>query len=142
MGLARWLSAPQPLGPLFIALAAVGACAAALGRPRGRTRRASQAARLGALLLALLIPAVAMYPSLHVFATEAKERLVATEFGPQAASQREDFCSRASAGGARSDRCDADRCVEFVTSSAEDAAPTTDRAFLVWSQTELAQVPV
>ena len=27
---------------------------------------------------------------------------------------------------------------EFVTSSSEDAAPTTDRAFIVWSQTELA----
>ena len=28
---------------------------------------------------------------------------------------------------------------EFVASSAEIATPTTDRAFLVWSQTELAQ---
>ncbi len=138
VGLARWLSAPQPLGPLFIALAAVGVCAAALGRPRGRTRRASQAARLGALLLALLVPAVAMYPSLHVFATEAKERLVATEFGPQAASQREDLSTRRLP--AALDQIDSMRSLrEFVASSADIATPTTDRAFLVWSQTELAR---
>ncbi len=138
VGLARWLSAPQPLGPLFIALAAVGACAAALDRPRGRTRRASQAARLAALLLALLVPAVAMYPSLQVFATEAKERLVATEFGPQAASQREDFSTRRLP--ATLDQIDSMRSLpEFVASSADIPTPTTDRAFLVWSQTELAR---
>ncbi len=138
VGLARWLSAPQPLGPLLVALAAVSACAAALGRPRGRTRRASQAARLGALLLALLIPAVAIYPSLHVFATEAKERLVATEFGPQAASQREDLSTRRLP--AALDQIDSMQALrEFVASSADVATPTTDRAFLVWSQTELAR---
>ena len=138
VGLARWLSTPQPLAPLLVALGAAGACAAALGRPRGRTRRASQAARLGALLFALLIPAVAMYPSLHVFATEAKERLVTTEFGPQAASQREDLSTRRLP--AALDQIDSMRSLrEFVASSADIATPTTDRAFLVWSQTELAR---
>ena len=94
-----------------------------------------------ALYLALLAPALAMYPSLHAFAIEAKERLIAEEFGPQAASQREDLwrlsrCRKTT----RPRSTDVPTLVEFVTSSAEDEAPTTrDRAFLVWSQTALAQ---
>ena len=46
VGLARWLSAPQPLGPLFIAVAAVGACAAALGAA-SRARRGERPRRPG-----------------------------------------------------------------------------------------------
>jgi signal transduction histidine kinase len=138
VGLASWRAATGPLVPMLAALAAVGLCAIALSRPGGRTRRASQAARLGMLLLALLVPAVAMYPSLHAFANEAKERLVVTEFGPQAASQREDLSTRRLP--AALEEIDAMRSLrEFVAGSAETATPTTDRAFLVWSQTELAR---
>ena len=139
VGLARWLSAPQPLGPLFIALAARRRLRRRAG-PASRPRRGERPRRpgLARLLLALLIPAVAMYPSLHVFATEAKERLVATEFGPQAASQREDFSTRRLP--ATLDQIDSMPSLrEFVASSADIATPTTDRAFLVWSQTELAR---
>jgi len=137
-GVAQSVAGPRPLAPLIAAAAAVGVCAAALGRPRGRVRRASQAARLGALLLALLVPAVAMYPTLHALTTEAKERLVATEYGPQAARQREDLATRRLPVAL--DQIDAMPSLrEFVTTSAESATPTTDRAFLVWSQTELAR---
>src|SRR5256885_10497325 len=62
-----------------------------VGRVSGRLRRASQAARLMAFFLALLAPAVAMYPSLFAYATEAKELLVAGEYGPQALRLREDL---------------------------------------------------
>ena len=44
-----WLG-PAPAVPLAIAIAAAGACAVLLTRPRGRVRRASQVARLHALL--------------------------------------------------------------------------------------------
>ena len=71
-----------PIAPLLVAVGVAGACAIVVARLRGRARRASQAARLGALFLALLVPAVAMYPSLLAFATAAKEQLVATEYGP------------------------------------------------------------
>ncbi len=131
-----------PLLPVMVAGAASGAAALIVARVRRPLRRASQAARLGALFAALLLPALALYPSMHAFASAAKERLVSSEFAPQAASQREDLQTRrlphtleaidalpAEGNGALAD---------LVTSSAEDAAPTTTRAFIVWSQTELA----
>ena len=61
---------------------------------RGRARRASQAARLTALFLALLVPALALYPSLLSLATAAKERLVAGTFGQQTIGLREDLQRR------------------------------------------------
>src|SRR6202011_3571121 len=80
------MSGPVPFVPLLVALAAAGAIAAVLAQPRGRARRASQTTRLFGLYLALLVPAVAMYPSLNAFATESKERMIVTDFGPQATS--------------------------------------------------------
>ena len=53
------------------------------GGPAGRP--------LWALFLALLVPALAMYPSLLAFTTAAKERLIATQYAPLAARQRQDL---------------------------------------------------
>ena len=83
-----------PIGPMWVALLFAGASAAALARVEGRIRRVSQSARLAIFFVALLGPAVAMYPSLLAHATEAKERLVAEAFGPQALSLREDLQQR------------------------------------------------
>jgi signal transduction histidine kinase len=133
---ARAVWPPVPLGPLWVALIAIGVSAKGLARLGGRMRRLSQSARLAVFFLALLAPALAMYPSLLAHATEAKERLVETEFGPQAANLREDLQRRLT------------RAVEQIDAipSLEDlfrfdvAAPTPDptRAFLVWSRTDLA----
>src|SRR5262249_54870548 len=87
--LARRWAPPVPVGPLLVALFASGACAVALVRLRSRARRAPQAARMFAMLMAIAVPAVAMYPSLYAFATGAKDRLVANNYGPQALGQRE-----------------------------------------------------
>ena len=137
----RWSGGNEtiPIAPFLVAAAASALLTAVLAQPRGRARRASQTVRLFGLYLALLAPALAMYPSLHAFAIEAKERLIAEELGPQAASQREDLGSlRVPETLEQIDRMPT--LVEFVTSSTEDEAPTTrDRAFLVWSQTALAQ---
>jgi signal transduction histidine kinase len=131
---------PQPIGALLVALAAVGLGAVAFGRARGRVRRASQAARLGFLYLAFLVPAVALYPTVHAFATEAKERTIAAALGPQAASQRDVLLSRQLP--LTLEQIDAWAALpDFVAPEAAalaSATPTTDRAFLVWSRTELA----
>src|SRR5437763_924451 len=87
-------SSHVPLGPLVVALGVAAACAAVIAHIRGRARRASQSARLTALFLGLLVPALAMYPAVLSFATAAKERLVETEFGPEAARQREELKQR------------------------------------------------
>jgi signal transduction histidine kinase len=123
-----------PVGPLWIALLVAGASAMALARAHGRMRRVSQSARLAVFFLALVAPAVAMYPSLLAHATEAKERRVATEFGPQAASQRDDLQRRLQEAV---DEIDAIPNLEEVF-RVEGATPATDRAFAVWSRTVLA----
>jgi signal transduction histidine kinase len=132
-----------PTLPVVLVGAAAGAAALFVSRARGPFRRASQAARLGTLFLALVLPAVALYPSIHAFATASKEHLVATEFAPQAASQREDLQSRRLPHSLETiDALPAEgngSLADLVTSSAEEAAPTTTRAFIVWSQTELAR---
>ena len=98
----------------------------------------SQSARLGTLFFALLLPALAFYPALHGFrAIAANSASSPAVFAPQATSQRDDLQLRRLPHALEA--IDAMRaCAEFVTSSSEDAAPTTDRAFIVWSQTELA----
>jgi signal transduction histidine kinase len=126
-----------PGGPLAVAVAAAGLAAALLSRPRAAARRASQAARLGVAFLGIALPALALYPSLDAYAVASKERLVETQLAPLVASQREDLQVRRLPQALEA--IDAMTSLrEFVTSSAEDAAPTTDRAFIVWSQTELA----
>jgi signal transduction histidine kinase len=135
----RLVPDPPPVWPLAIAVLAAVALAVALSRPRGRARRASQTARLFALYVALLLPALALYPSLYAYTIAAKERLVAEEFGPQAASQREDLWRQRLPEALGQIDAMSPTLVEFVTSSAEDETPTRDRAYLVWSQTALAQ---
>jgi signal transduction histidine kinase len=124
------------VAPLLVAVAVAGGCAAVIASMRGRARHASQAARLVGLFLALLVPAVAAYPSLLAFATAAKERLVATEFGPLAASQREDLRQRLYA---TLDEIDAlpSGLTDFVAGLPDVATPTPDLAFSVWSRTDL-----
>jgi signal transduction histidine kinase len=127
-----------PLVPLAAAIGTAGFLAWALAQPRGHARHASHATRLLALYLAILIPAAAMYPSLHAFAIEAKEQLVSGTLAPLAASQREDLRTRRMPR-ALEQIAEMPTLVDFVTSASEDEAPTTDRAFLVWKETELAR---
>ena len=132
---------PVPIGPLSVAMLAAGISAIVLARVGSKLRRASQAARLIAVFIALLVPAIAMYPSLFAFATEAKELLIAGEYGPQALRQRDDLKLRLAH---TLDQIDALRSLpQFVTApgtsnEGRGGAPTTDRAFFVWSMTDLA----
>jgi signal transduction histidine kinase len=124
-----------PLPTLGAALIATTACAVALGRVSGRIRRVSQTQRLGVFFLALLAPAIAMYPSLFADARSAKEQLVGAVYGPQAASQREDLQRRLQRAV---DQIDALPSLSDFVVGGDDSTPTTDRAFLVWSRTDLA----
>ena len=83
-----------PSLPLVIALAAAGGCALSLPKLRVRARRVSQSMRIAGLFLALLVPAIAMYPSLSAFALQAKERLIANEYGAQVIAQRDNLQQR------------------------------------------------
>jgi signal transduction histidine kinase len=133
---AQSAGSPIPLLPWCVALAACGASAAAFDRLSRGSRRASQAARLVALFTALVVPALAMYPSLFFYSTAAKENLIATTYAPQATSQRQDLKDRLYQALEEIDAMPV--LADFVAYPATVAAPTIDRAFAVWSNTALA----
>jgi len=125
-----------PMVPLLIAFAASAAGVFALGRLSGRFHRLSQTARLGVFFLALVAPAIAMYPSLYADATDAKERLVEHSYAPEAARQRDDLQRRLQQTVEQIDQVPS--LADFVL-GLNSETPTTDRAFVVWSNTDLAR---
>jgi nitrogen fixation/metabolism regulation signal transduction histidine kinase len=135
LAVARRVSGPVPIAPLTIALAAVGLCAAALTWPRGRVRRSSQAVRLVALFTALALPALAMYPLLHAFTTDAKDRLVAGEYSPAALRLRDQL--QQSSSRAREEIDALPSLSEFLIEPTDEGL-STDAAYQLWSKTDLA----
>ena len=131
---ARAVWPPVPVGPLAVALVAAAASALGLARIGSRMRRMSQSGRLAVFFVALLTPAIGLYPSLLAHATDAKERLVSTEFGPQAAMLREDLQRRLQQAVEEIDAIPS--LADFVAESAA-GSPSTDPATIVWSLTAL-----
>ncbi len=142
----RWVSRPFGSGTPTLSTSSL-VWAAERGRQRRRLRsrtcaaarrRASQAARLFALFLALFVPSLAMYPSLLSFVTEAKEALIATQYGPQAARQREELQNVLYAA---LDEIEAmPWLADVVTGQIDSTTQTADRAyraFQVWADTDL-----
>jgi signal transduction histidine kinase len=128
---------PAPLLPFATAVGAACACAVALSRPRGPFRRASQAARLALFFVALLAPALAMYPSLDAFSSDAKEQVVATSFAPQVLSQRDDLLRQ---GDRTLNQIDAmPRLASLVEPKSDADTPSTDQAYTVWNDTTLRE---
>ena len=127
-----------PLLPvLFVA---VGCISAASVAPQGRAwyRHASHVPRLFTAFLALLIPALLLHPSLLHYADRAKRRLVEREYAVQAANHPDEVRSKLFQSLQEIDATPG--LNEMVTSlEAEPSGPPrTDRAFLIWRQTALA----
>ena len=137
--IAARIAGPVPLLPLLLGLAAIGACAAALGWPRAPIRRASQAARIVGIFAALVLPSLAMYPSLHSFTTDAKDRLVAEQYGPSALRLRDDLQTSLNRAGEEIDALPS--LSEFLIEPADETA-STDAAYQLWSKTDLAAARV
>ena len=126
-----------PFGPAMLALLAAGAGAMALAPMLRRARRASQAARLVTFFLALAVPSLALYPSLFAFGTAGKERIIETEYAPQAVNQRDELQSRLDKALGQIDALPA--LADFVRGA---PGQTTERALAVWSNTDLARYRV
>jgi signal transduction histidine kinase len=124
-----------PSGPLLAALAGTGLCAAAFHVLRLRARRASQAERILWLFLALLTPAMAMYPTLLAFSIQAKEDLVAHVYAPEVSSLRSDIQERLRHA---LDQIDAMRSLETPLPVARSDSTDIARAFEIWKGTDLA----
>lgn len=125
--------------PALVAVVGCGVLAACTGMGIRWHRRTSQAAGFGILLLAMLLPPMLLYPSVLAFADRAREQLIQTRFGPEAADLRDSLKQQLR----RSlDQIDALKWLpDLITAAGRAAAtgePSTDSAFLVWSQTDLA----
>ena len=76
-----------------------------------------------------------MYPSLHAFTTEAKDRLVAEQYGPAAVRLRDDLQTSLNRAGEEIDALPS--LSEFLIEPA-DETESTDAAYQLWSKTDLA----
>jgi signal transduction histidine kinase len=128
--------------PAFALLTSAAACGiAALLARRLVTwyRHTTVAARIFALFLAFLVPAVLMYPSLDFFAERAIQRLISRDYAVEA--QNHSKLLLAQLKHAR-DEIDALATLPDLVADGGtgDTEPLdADRAFLVWKQTALAR---
>jgi len=129
---ARW--------PAFIAALLVVAVAWRIGRIRARLRRSSQAARLLALMLGLVLPSLAFYPTMVDAADRARRSLVESVYAPEVLDQRRTLQSRLAATLRDIDRLTGLDDLVRAADPDPEGAPPVDAAFLIWSQTELARL--
>ena len=137
-----WLAMPGETAAVRLAagLLAAGALVevAAFDRAARLVRHGSPPARLLVLALALSGPALAAYPSLAVWASEAQRDVVADGIAPQVAGQRQAL--QASLRTALADVDTLEGLAELAQAGepAREGPVPADAAFTVWSQTALA----
>jgi signal transduction histidine kinase len=129
------------LPPLGVAAAAFACALAALLAPRVVVwyRHATVAARILALFVAFLVPALLLYPSVDYFAEGALRSLIASRYAVQAQQHSETLQARLNEA-----RLEIDRLGDLpalVTGEPEVQAPSvgTQSAYYVWSRTALAR---
>ena len=134
----RW----TPTVPALLVVVAVAAIAWRIGHIRSGLRNASQAARLLALVLGLVLPSLVFYASLVDAAERARRTLVETRFAPEVLDQRRTLQARLAETLANIDRVAGLDDLVRAADPVVQGAPPVDSAFLVWSQTELARLRI
>jgi signal transduction histidine kinase len=131
-----------PWVPTALAYFAVVLAAALSGRVVPRFRHASQGLRLILAFLALLLPAVVMYPTLMHFADRANHVEIERNFAPEVMSQREAIGTHIANAMDQIDAIpDLSGLVASAAAPRSGAAsdtPFSTVAFSIWSKTELA----
>jgi signal transduction histidine kinase/MFS family permease len=131
-----------PVSALGLALSVFACAVAALFGSRLVTwyRRTTVAARILALFLAFLAPALLLYPTLDFFAERATRRLIATQYAVQAQNHVQTLLDRLAEAQRQIDEMAI--LPDLVTGAAASAGALgtpTDSAFFVWRQTALAR---
>ena len=148
VSLAAWFVPPLALTALTdlpaapVLLLAAGSVLAALIAPdvRPRFRHASQALRLVALFLALLVPALLAYPTLVSHGQRSKQRFVEEQYARQAASHADELLAQLSAALDQVDQIVGLPAMTVELAPENPASTDTDLAFLLWRQTALARL--
>lgn len=127
-----------PLVPTSLAVVFVASAALTFGRYRAAFRHASQAARIFALLLMLVLPAIVFYPSLVDAAGRARRQLIETRYATEVVNQRRDLQLYLNEALRQIDVFpDLDSLIA-AADPAPAGSPSTEAAFSVWSGTVLA----
>jgi signal transduction histidine kinase len=126
--------------PGLIALAVIGALALTATRIQRRYRHGSQAFRLSLLMLALVVPACALYFSVFRKAWDAKIELVETTYAPQAINQRQTVLQQMKASLEQIDQFPG--LAELLSADLPVTTESSTGAFQVWQSTELSLYPI
>ena len=129
-------TAPQWPSVLVTVSAAIAAWL--MHRYRFIDRHGSQAVKLLLSFLAVALPSIILYPSLVDASERARRQLIETRYAPEVINQRQELRLKLQKALAEIDRIVA--LDDLVRASDPPVAgpPSTDAAFLVWSQTSLA----
>jgi signal transduction histidine kinase len=130
-----------PVSTLGIIASAAACAVAALAGNRlvAWYRHTTVAARIFALFLAFLLPALLTYPSMDFLARRATERLITTQYAVEAQNHPQTLINRLTEARAEIDALSILPGLVTDTAGVQFGAPRTDSAFLVWSQTVLAR---
>ena len=135
-GAAAMVALRLPLLPGLVIASGTILAALSMAALRPRFRHASQATRTVATVLAFVLPALLLYPSLAHYADRAKRQLVEARYARQAARYPADLQRRLH----RSlDQIDGLAELRRLA-AAPPGRPATDQAFAIWRQTDLAQL--
>jgi signal transduction histidine kinase len=128
----------SPAAPILLMAAAVAGTAWITRRGIPWYRHGSQAARLGYLLLALLIPAWFLYPALGHYVDRTKRQLVQSQYGPQVRNHVEELQSRLGDTIHQIDHFpELDNIVRSLSQTAD--RPSPEAAFAIWRTTDLEE---
>ena len=129
-------AAPSTVPALPTACAGLACIVLARGMSwaRPRYRHASQALRLFAGALVLLVPAFVLYPSVHHFADRGLRRLIEEEYARQAKDQRPELQAKLRTVLQQIDALD----IPKVAAPVRPEAGTPNPAFELWRKTNLA----
>jgi signal transduction histidine kinase len=133
---ARW----APAVPTLLALLFVAVVAWRVARLRAVLRNASQATRLLALVLGLILPSLAFYPSLVDAAGRSRRQLVETRYAPEVLEQRLTLQAHLAEALSDIDRIGALDDLARAAEPAAQGAPPSEAAYGIWSQTALARL--
>jgi HAMP domain-containing protein len=129
-----WRDETLPHLPLVLmaTLAASAAYLTRFGLPW--YRHGSQAVRMAALFVALLLPALLLYPSLVHFVDGAKQRLIETQYAVETRSHPAELLAHLNEALRQVDRIPG---LPDLVDSLNGSAPSTEAAFSLWSATDL-----
>ena len=130
---------PPPVWPMLLVVGASGLIAYYGRGAAAWFRHASQASRLIAVFVALLLPALLMYPSILFFADAAKQRLIEAQYTIQAVNHPQELGVRLAESLKQIDATPSLTDIVATLSVPEGGTPQTDTAFMLWQRTDLAE---